>query len=128
MIFGIGIDLIEVDRLRRSVEKFGDKFLNRIFTDNEIKYCQTKSNSYQHYAVRFAAKEALLKAIGTGLRAGITWHQIEIINDTQGKPSIITYGECHKILQKLDIKNIELSLSHTKHHGVAVVILEQHNG
>ena len=125
MIFGIGIDLVEVDRLRSSVKKFGDKFLNRIFTENEIKYCQTKFNSYQHYAVRFAAKEALLKAIGTGLRSGMTWHQIEIVNDTQAKPSIITYGECQKFLQKLEIKKIELSLSHTKDHGVAVVILEQ---
>ena len=125
MIFGIGIDLVEVDRLRSSAIKFGDKFLNRIFTENEIKYCQTKFNSYQHYAVRFAAKEALLKAIGTGLRSGMTWHQIEIVNDTQAKPSIITYGECQKFLQKLEIKKIELSLSHTKDHGVAVVILEQ---
>lgn len=125
MIIGIGIDLVEVDRLKKSVEKFGDRFLNRLFTDNEIKYCQAKSNSYQHFAVRFAAKEALLKAIGTGLRAGMTWHQIEIINDTQGKPSIMTRGECLKILQKLAIKNPLLSLSHTKHHGVAVVILEQ---
>ena len=125
MIFGIGIDLVEVDRLRSSVKKFGDRFLNRIFTENEIKYCQTKFNSYQHYAVRFAAKEALLKAIGTGLRSGMTWHQIEIVNDTRAKPSIITYGECQKFLQKLEIKKIELSLSHTKDHGVAVVILEQ---
>jgi holo-[acyl-carrier protein] synthase len=125
LIFGIGIDLVEVDRLRSSAIKFGDKFLNRIFTENEIKYCQTKFNSYQHYAVRFAAKEALLKAIGTGLRSGMTWHQIEIVNDTQAKPSIITYGECQKFLQKLEIKKIELSLSHTKDHGVAVVILEQ---
>jgi holo-[acyl-carrier protein] synthase len=125
LIFGIGIDLVEVDRLRSLVKKFGDKFLNRIFTENEIKYCQTKFNSYQHYAVRFAAKEALLKAIGTGLRSGMTWHQIEIVNDTQAKPSIITYGECQKFLQKLEIKKIELSLSHTKDHGVAVVILEQ---
>jgi holo-[acyl-carrier protein] synthase len=125
LIFGIGIDLVEVDRLRSSVKKFGDKFLNRIFTENEIKYCQTKFNSFQHYAVRFAAKEALLKAIGTGLRSGMTWHQIEIVNDTQGKPSIMTYGECQKILQKLEIKKIELSLSHTKDHGVAFVILEQ---
>jgi holo-[acyl-carrier protein] synthase len=125
MIIGIGIDLVEVDRLRRSVERFGDKFLKRLFIDNEINYCQTKSNSYQHFAVRFAAKEALLKAIGTGLSDGITWHQIEIINDKLGKPSILTQGTCHEILQKLDAKNPKLSLSHTRHHGIAVVILEQ---
>jgi holo-[acyl-carrier protein] synthase len=128
MIIGIGIDLVEVDRLKKSVEKFGDRFLNRLFTENEIKYCQTKSNSYQHFAVRFAAKEALLKAIGTGLREGMTWHEIEIINDKQGKPSILTHGKCDDILHKLDVRIPELSLSHTKHHGVAVVILEQHNG
>ena len=125
MIFGIGIDLVEVDRLKKSIEKFGDRFINRLFTENEIKYCQTKLNSFQHFAVRFAAKEAFLKAIGTGLRAGMTWHQIEIINDEQGKPSILTHDECYKILQKLDIKKTELSLSHTNQHGIAVVILEQ---
>lgn len=124
MIFGIGIDLVEIDRLKKSVEKFGVRFLNRLFTENEIKYCQTKSNAYQHFAVRFAAKEAFLKAIGTGLRDGITWHQIEIINDNLGKPSILTQGKCHEILQKLDAKNPKLSLSHTRHHGIAVVILE----
>jgi len=128
LIFGIGIDLVEVDRLNKSVEKFGDKFLNRLFTENEIKYCQTKFNCYQHFAVRFAAKEALLKAIGTGLRDGITWHQIEIINDKLGKPLILTHGKCYQILQKLAVKNLELSLSHTKHYGAAVVILEQSNG
>lgn len=125
MIFGIGIDLVEVDRLQKSVEKFGERFVNRLFTDNEIKYCQTKSNSYQHYTVRFAAKEALLKAIGTGLSAGMSWHQIEIMNDAQGKPSMITHGYCQKMLQKLAIKNLVLSLSHSRHYGIAVVILEQ---
>ena len=108
------------------IEKIENNSIAHFWHDeNEIKYCQTKFNSYQHYAVRFAAKEALLKAIGTGLRSGMTWHQIEIVNDTQAKPSIITYGECQKFLQKLEIKKIELSLSHTKDHGVAVVILEQ---
>ena len=128
MIIGIGIDLVEVDRLKRSIEKFGDRFLNRLFTENEKKYCQTKFNSYQHFAVRFAAKEAFLKAIGTGLRVGMTWHQIEIINNKQGKPTMMTHGKCHEKLQKLGITGLNLSLSHTKHHGVAVVILEQHNG
>lgn len=125
MIFGIGIDLVEIDRLKKSVVKFGDRFLNRLFTENEIKYCQSKSNSYQHFAVRFAAKEAFLKAIGTGLRDGITWHQIEIINDKQGKPSILTHDKCHEILEKLDVRNPKLSLSHIRQHGIAVVILEQ---
>jgi len=125
LIFGIGIDLVEIDRLKKSVVKFGDRFLNRLFTENEIKYCQSKSNSYQHFAVRFAAKEAFLKAIGTGLRDGITWHQIEIINDKQGKPSILTHDKCHEILEKLDVRNPKLSLSHIRQHGIAVVILEQ---
>jgi len=125
MIIGIGIDLVEVDRLKRLVEKFGERFLTRVFTKKEINYCQSKSNSFQHFAVRFAAKEALLKAIGTGLRGGITWLEMEISNDKLGKPTILCHGKCYDILQKLQANDPILSLSHTEHYGIAVVILEQ---
>ena len=127
MIVGIGIDIIEVDRMQRSVQRFGESFLNRIFTERELKYCNKKSNRYQLFAVIFAAKEALLKAIGTGLRDGISWQEIEIINDKFGKPVIYSRGKCGRIIRKLCVSRILISLSYTDIYGVALVVLEQIN-
>jgi len=127
MIIGIGIDIIEVDRLQRSVQKFGESFLNRIFTERELKYCNKKSNKYQFFAVGFAAKEALLKAIGTGLRDGISWQEMEIIDDKFGKPAIYSRGKCGLVIRKLNVSRILVSLSYTDRHGVALVVLEQIN-
>ena len=124
MIIGIGIDIVEVSRLQRSVEKHGDRFLHRIFTQEELHYCQSKANCYQHFAVRFAAKEALLKAIGTGLRGGIRWREIEIVNDKLGKPLMSCKGQCDKVLKTLKANCPMVSLSHTKNYGIAFVVLE----
>ena len=125
MIIGIGIDLVEVDRVENSVKKFGDRFLRRVFTDHEIDYCQSKINSFQYFSVRFAAKEALLKAIGTGLRGGISWQEIEIVHDKLGKPSLLCQGRCGEVLHQLGAEKPILSLSHTGNYGIAVVILER---
>ena len=120
MIIGIGTDIVDVQRMRQAVERFGDRFIRRVFSENEITYSEGKVNRFQHLAVRFGAKEALLKAMGTGLRDGILWHEIEIRNDELGKPKIFCLGKC---LEKL--KHIHVSLSHTEKYGVATVILEK---
>jgi len=125
MIIGIGTDIVDVKRMQNAVERFGDRFLQRIFTENEIKYSEGKISRYQHLAVRFGAKEALLKAMGTGLRDGILWHEIETKNDKLGKPTIFCSGICLEKLNELQVDNIHISLSHTEKYGVATVILER---
>ena len=118
-----GTDIIEVERIKESIEKLGDKFLNRVFTENEIKYCEKKNISkYEHYAARFAAKEAIFKAISPLLdnKFSIDWTDIEILNDDQGRP--------YAVLSKENLKNIniDISLSHIKEYALAtaVVVLE----
>lgn len=118
MIFGIGIDIIEVSRLdKANIQK-------KVFTTNEIEYCEQKRFKAQYYAVRFAAKEAFLKALGTGLRDGIIWKDIEVVNDELGKPSIVLHQKAKELFEKLHISNIHVSLSHIKDLAIAVVILE----
>ena len=118
-----GTDIIEVERIKDSIEKLGDKFLNRVFTENEIKYCEEKNiTKYEHYAARFAAKEAIFKAISPLLdnKFSIDWTNIEISNDNQGRP--------YAVLSKENLKNIDIdiSLSHIKEYALAtaVVVLE----
>ena len=125
MIIGIGTDIVEVIRLQKAVERFSDRFIGRVFSENEIKYSQGKMNRFQHLAVRFGAKEALLKAMGIGLRDGILWHEIEIRNDKLGKPKIFCFGKCLEKLNELEVKHIHVSLTHTEKYGVATVILEK---
>jgi len=124
VIYGIGTDIIEVKRIKKAVVRFGNRFIRRIFTEHEIRYCENKANSFQHFAVRFAAKEALLKAIGIGLRDGILWRQIEIRNDDLGKPQMFCSGICKKKLNELHVKSLHVSLSHIEKYGVATIILE----
>ena len=124
MIIGIGTDIIEVKRVKKAAIRFGDRFIQRIFTEYEIGYSENKANSFQHFAVRFAAKEALVKAMGIGLRDGILWRQIEIRNDDLGKPQIFCSGICKKILNELHVKSIHVSLSHIEKYGIATIILE----
>lgn len=125
MTVGIGIDIVEVKRIKEAVEKFSDKFLQRIFTNRELDYCERKFNRFQHYAVRFAAKEAMVKAVGTGLRNGITWHDIEVLNDGFGKPAIASYRKNKQLLKLLHVKHVHVSLTHSELFGAAVVILEK---
>ena len=114
-----GTDIIEVERIKESIEKLGDKFLNRVFTENEIKYCEEKNISkYEHYAARFAAKEAIFKAISPLLdnKFSIDWTDIEILNDDQGRP--------YAVLSKENFKNIniDISLSHIKEYAIAMAV------
>lgn len=124
MIFGIGNDIVEVSRIQRTVERT-DGFLNKIFTDNEILYCEEqKAGKFQSYAARFAAKEAFFKALGTGYRFGFAFHEIEVLNDSLGKPEIKVSGRVEAFMKEKKIKKVHLSLSHVKEMATAFVVLE----
>jgi len=123
MIFGIGIDLIETIRVYKKTEGNHD-FKKQVFTPEEIAYCESKAHPAQHYAARFAAKEAFFKALGTGWRGGMKFTEIEIRNDSLGKPEFILHGKTKKIAEELHLGKIHLSLSHLKEIASAYVIIE----
>ncbi len=124
MILGTGVDIAEVPRIRESIERFGDRFLRRIFTDGEIRYCERKARRFESYAARFAAKEAGMKALGTGWSRGVRWRDIEVVRPKGQRPTIQFHGEAAAIAAKLGAKNIALSLTHTSEEALAHVILE----
>ena len=124
MIIGTGVDLCEVSRIRQSVERFGEKFVSRIYTEREIAYVSRKANRFERYAARFAAKEAGMKAIGTGWRHGITWHDFEVTNLGSGKPTLAFHGVAAKVAERLGVKNVSLSMTHTAEMAMAMLILE----
>lgn len=124
MIVGTGVDLAEVPRIRASIERFGARFVDRIYTPAEIAYVERKANRYERYAARFAAKEAGMKAIGTGWRGGVAWRDFEVANLPSGKPTLRLHGVAALVAGKLGVKNISLSLTHTAAVGLAHVILE----
>ncbi len=123
MIIGCGIDLVSIKRIENIVRRWGDNFICRIFTPLEQEYCEKKSNKYQSYAGKFAAKEALLKALGLGLR-GVNWKEIEVINDNLGQPTIKTSGRLKEITSNKKVDKYFLTISHTKEYALAEVILE----
>ena len=125
VIVSIGIDIVEVYRIRETISRT-PRFVERVYTENERRYCEAKgAAAAQSFAARFAAKEAFLKALKTGWRGKITWHDIEIISDKNAVPSLKIAGEAQKILENLGANQIHLSLSHTTEHAVAQVILEK---
>jgi holo-[acyl-carrier protein] synthase len=124
MIVGTGVDLAEVARIRASIERFGSRFTDRIFTAAEIAYVERKANRYERYAARFAAKEAGMKAIGTGWKRGVTWHDFEVVNLPSGKPTLRLHGVAAEVAKRLNVRNISLSITHTAELGMAHVILE----
>ncbi len=124
MIVGTGVDLAETPRIQEAIERFGARFLERIYTSAEIAYVERKANRYERYAARFAAKEAGMKAIGTGWRRGVRWKDFEVANLPSGKPTLRLYGVAARVAEGLGVKNITLSLTHTKELGMAHVILE----
>lgn len=123
MAIGIGIDMIEVDRVAHKIEK-NNGFREMVFSPSEIEYCETKAHKYEHYAARFAAKEAFFKAIGTGWTNGTSFHEIEITNDEHGKPLMHLLGETQTTLKPLNIQSITLSVSHLKAIASAVVLVQ----
>ena len=124
MILGTGVDLAEVHRIRASIERFGERFVRRIYTPAEIAYVERKANRYERYAARFAAKEAGMKAIGTGWKRGVTWQDFEVANLPSGKPTLRFHGVAAQIAYRLGVRNVSLSLTHTSELGMAHVILE----
>jgi holo-[acyl-carrier protein] synthase len=124
MIVGSGIDIAEVPRIANSIERFGDRFLRRVFTEGEIRYCDAKANRVERYAARFAAKEAAMKAIGTGWNYGVAWRDVEVCRMAGGRPTITFHGKAAEFAAKLGTKHIALSLSHAEQFAIAQVILE----
>ena len=124
MIVGTGIDIAEVARIRRSIERFGDRFVKRVYTPGEINYCDSKANRAERYAARFAAKEAAMKALGTGWNHGVRWRDCEVMRLPGGRPTITFHGTAAEVAARLGVKNAALSLSHTAEQAIAQVILE----
>src|SRR5579884_553476 len=124
MIVGSGVDLADVARIRRSIERYGERFLTRVYTPAERAYVAQKKNRFERYAARFAAKEAAMKAIGTGWRHGVTWQDIEVRRLPGGRPAIVLSGKAAEFADKLGVTRVHLSLTHTAELAMAQVILE----
>jgi len=124
MIVGTGIDIAEVPRIAEAVKRHGERFLRRVFTDGEISYCDSKANRIERYAARFAAKEAAMKALGTGWNHGVRWRDVEVCRASGGRPTIIFHGVAAQVATRLKATHVALSLSHTSEQAIAQVILE----
>ena len=124
MIVGTGVDISEVDRIQAALKRFGDRFLRRVFTPAEVRYCMGKPNAAERLAARFAAKEAGMKALGTGWNHGVRWRDIEVVRPKGQRPTIQFHGQAATIATRLGTKNIALSLTHTSDQALAHVILE----
>jgi holo-[acyl-carrier protein] synthase len=125
MIVGSGVDLCEVSRIKEAIARHGRRFLERIYTEREIAYAQSKANLYERYAARFAAKEAGMKALGTGWRGGIAWRDFEVTNLRSGRPTLQFHGKAAQYAEQLGVTNISLSLTHTSVQAMAIIILEK---
>jgi len=121
MVRGIGVDIIEIERIRKSIESVGERFLEKVYTDTEVAYCNGKADRYQHLAARFAAKEALSKALSTGWAGEFRWKDVEILNAPSGQPSFALHGN---LSARLVNSRVMLSLSHSDSHVVAMVLIE----
>lgn len=124
MIVGTGVDIVEVPRVAAAIARFGEHFIKRVFTEAEILYCDSKLNRAERYAARFAAKEAGLKAIGTGWRGGISWRDVEVQRQRGGRPSLVYAGKAGEVAARVGVRRTWLSLSHTEQHAIAQVVLE----
>ena len=124
LIIGMGVDIAEVERVRAAIERHGEPFLRRVFTAQEREYCERFRNKYERYAGRFAAKEAAMKALGTGWRRGVRWVDFEVVREKGGRPTIQLDGAARKIAEELGVKRIALSITHTAEQALAQVIFE----
>jgi holo-[acyl-carrier protein] synthase len=124
VIVGTGVDLCEVDRIEAAIGKHGRRFVERVYTAREIAYAESKVNRYERFAARFAAKEAGMKALGTGWRGGLGWRDLEVSNLPSGRPTLRFHGKAAEIAEKLGVRNISLSMTHTVEQALAMVILE----
>ena len=124
MIVGLGLDIAEVDRIEAAIGRHGAPFLDRLFTPAEISYCRQHKNQFERYAARFAAKEAAMKALGTGWKRGVRWRDIEVAREPSGKPTLHLAGASRQIADQLGVKNISLTITHSGNLALAHVIFE----
>jgi holo-[acyl-carrier protein] synthase len=124
VVIGVGTDLMEIARIQQSATRFGDRFLQRVFTPAEIAYCQSKKNSAESFAARFAAKEAAAKALGTGISFGVSWLEIEVARQPTGRPFLVLTGRAAQRARQLGVTATSLSLTHSRETALAVVIME----
>jgi holo-[acyl-carrier protein] synthase len=124
VILGSGVDLCEVHRIEAAITRHGQRFVERVFTALEIAYAESKANRFERYAARFAAKEAAMKALGTGWRRGVTWQDFEVSNLPSGRPTLRFHGKAAEIAAQLGVAGVALSLTHTREQALAMVILE----
>lgn len=121
-VVGVGTDIIECLRIAQMIERHGELFINRVYTDYEIRYCQRRKQATQHFAGRWAAKEAILKAIGTGWRRGISWRDMEVSNEGGGKPTVALRGGAREVVEQLGVGEILVTISHCRSHATAFAI------
>jgi holo-[acyl-carrier protein] synthase len=124
MVLGLGTDLVETRRVQQSIDRFGVRFLERIFTAGEIAYCTRKKNAAESFAARFAAKEAGAKALGTGISRGVSWKEFEVKREASGRPSLHLSGRAGELAGAMGVKRIQLSLTHSRDLAMAVVVAE----
>jgi holo-[acyl-carrier protein] synthase len=124
MVVGLGTDLAEIGRIEQSIERFGERFLRRIYTPGEIAYCQRKKSSGESFAARFAAKEAGAKALGTGISHGVSWLEFEVRREPSGRPVLHLSGRAAELAKAMGVARVSLSLTHTKGMAMAVVVME----
>ena len=123
-VLGVGVDIVETARIDRSLERFGERFLHRVFTAGEIAYCQSMKFPARHFAARFAAKEAASKAFGTGIGKAMGWRDIDVHRYESGQPFVVLEGGAKALAAERGITSVWISLSHTDHHAVATIVLE----
>jgi len=124
VIVGMGIDIAEVDRVKAAIERHGEAFLRRLYTQREREYCERFKNKYERYAGRFAAKEAAMKALGTGWSRGVRWVDVEVVRQSGGRPTVTLRGEAAKVASSLGVERVVLSITHTSAQAFAQVIFE----
>jgi holo-[acyl-carrier protein] synthase len=124
MIIGLGVDIAEVDRMEAAIRRRGQSFLDRVFTPAEIAYCEKHRKKYERYAARFAAKEATMKALGTGWGNGVRWADLEVAREASGKPAMKLHGRARELADSLGVRHISLSITHSGNTAFAEVIFE----
>jgi len=124
MVLGIGTDLVETKRVQDSIDRFGERFVERIFTAGEIAYCNRKRNSAESFAARFAAKEAAAKALGTGISRGVSWKEFEVRREASGRPTLHLSGRAAELAEAMGVRRVQLSLTHSRELALAVVVAE----
>ncbi len=124
VIVGLGLDIAEVDRIEAAIQRHGAPFLERLFTPAEVSYCERYKNRFERYAARFAAKEAAMKALGTGWSHGVRWRDIEVTREVTGKPTLRLAGAALQIAERMGVKNISISITHSGNLALAQVIFE----